>query len=176
MSEWVARSVARIDSATCLFVVNHLDEILGAIPEGGFDVEGSLELLSSCDRRLPAGMEARLALPWGDSVTLETKLPSLDRIPVQEPYEPPSLYVFSREYWAMPSDREEYRCPHDGNPWGDDYVVDYVCGRSHRERNLGWEFTRTVWVRLRARQPSSRSITLATPSSSLDAVVSSAAS
>ena len=149
VSEWVAQSVARIDPATCLFVVDHLDEILGETPDGGFDIQASLEVLSSCDRRLPSGMEARLALPWGDSVTLETELPSLDRVPVLDPYEPPSLYVFSREYWAMPNDREEHRCPYDGNPWGDAYAVEYVCGRSPRERDLDWEFTRTVWVRPR---------------------------
>lgn len=88
MSEWVAQSVARIDPATRLFVVDHLDEILGETPDGGFDIQASLEVLSSCDRRLPSGMEARLALPWGDSVTLETELPSLDRVPVLDPYEP----------------------------------------------------------------------------------------
>lgn len=149
VSEWAAQSVARIDSATCLFVVNHLDEILGEIPEGGFNIEVSLQVLSSCDQGLPAGMDARLALPWGDSVGLEATLPPLDRLPVLEPYEPPSLYVFSREYWAIPNDREEYRCPYDADPWGGGYAVDYVCGRSPRERNLGWEFTRTVWVRPR---------------------------
>lgn len=103
VSEWAAESVATIDSARCLFAVNHLDEILGEIPEGGFDIEVSLQVLSSCGQRLPAGMDARLALPWGDSVGLETALPSLDRLPVLEPYEPPSLYVFSREYWAIPN-------------------------------------------------------------------------
>lgn len=149
MSEWVARSVATINSMRCLFVVSHLDEILGETPDGGFDIQGSLQMLSSCDRRLPAGMEARLALPWGDSVALETELPSLDRLPVLEPYEPPSLYVFSRQHWATPNDREEYRCPYDGSPWGEGYAADYLCGRSPRERSLGWEFTRTVWVRLR---------------------------
>ena len=124
VSEWAARSVAKIASEKHLYAVNHLDEILGEITEGGFDIQGSLQLLSSCGRRLPAGMDARLALPWGDSVALETALPSLERLPVLEPYEPPSLYVFSREYWAVAKDREEYRCPYNGSPWGDGYAVD----------------------------------------------------
>ncbi|WEK61150.1 MAG: hypothetical protein P0Y60_17895 [Candidatus Microbacterium colombiense] len=150
VSEWVARSVATLDSATRLFVADHLDEILGETPEAGFDANASLELLSACARRLPAGMDARLAVPWGDSVALDMELPPLDALPILEPYEPPSLYVFAREYWAIPNDREEYRCPYDGSPWGDEYGVEYSCGRSPRERTLGWEFTRTVWVHARA--------------------------
>lgn len=149
VSEWVARSAATIESTTSRFTVNHLDEILGEIPVGGFGIEESLDLLSACSRMLPARMEIRLALPWGVSTALETDLPSLDVLPVLEPYEPPSLYVFSEEHWSTPGDREEYRCPYDAHPWGDDYVAEYVCGRSTQERRLGWEFTKTVWVRLR---------------------------
>ena len=149
VSEWVARSVATVDSMTARFAVNHLDEILGEIPDGGFGIEESLDLLSACSRMLPAGMGIRLAVPWGDTAALETDLPSLDALPVLEPYEPPSLYVFSQDSWSAPDDREEYRCPYDEVPWGTDYMAEYVCGRSTRERILGWEFTKTVWVRLR---------------------------
>lgn len=99
-------------------------------------------------RRKATGIEIspRLAIPFGFTEALEVALPDLDVAPALAVQEPPSLYLFGPDYLNVPPDREEYRCAYEANPWGDDLVAEYACGRSLYERHRGWEFTQTVWV------------------------------
>jgi hypothetical protein len=122
-----------------------LDEILSADTDPTHDALNGLAVLACVDRLLPAGIRARLAIPFGFVAQLDTALPLLDAPSVSEP---PSIYLFQDEYFSEPSDREEYRRPFSATPWGNGYAAEYVCGRSLRERELNWEFTRTVWVRV----------------------------
>lgn len=131
------------------FTVNHLDEIGVLVGSASEAVTNGITLLRQTGQLINAtGIDIypRLAIPFGLTEALEVALPDLRAAPALALSEPPSLYLFGIDYMNVPPDREEYRCAYETNPWGDDLVAEYACGRSLYERHRGWEFTQTVWV------------------------------
>lgn len=131
------------------FTSHHIDEIASIKPHTVSDVDVGLAVLRVVERfrrELSLDLWAKLAIPFGDSLTLVTELPDLHNVPVTAPYEPPSLYLFAPRFIEVRQDREEYRCPYPAAPWGADIAAEYVCGRSMYERERGWEFGKTIWV------------------------------
>lgn len=148
LSGWIAQQVKLLSEGKHNFLSNHVDEI---DPEFSYDpaaVEQLLDILPALQR---LGGDAvtqstiMLAIPLGWSTELDVSQPDLLHLHGTD--EPPSVYVFAPSYFVMASDREEYRCPVLDSPWDEGYVLEYACGRSIRERVMGWEFSRTLWVR-----------------------------
>lgn len=143
LQEWINHARAELARSPKFFISAHTDEISGG---GVLSRVELLDLLSTVTRMLPS-LRARLALPYGYSSCIDTTLPNLAIPNVDTSDEPPSLYLFADGFLSLATDREEYRCPYPRTPWGDSFAAEYVCSRSIQERTLGWEFSRTVWVR-----------------------------
>lgn len=146
--EWAGRSVAAARRSKQGFASAHLDDI-GATLSSPTSLHEASSLVTRAASALAAiGAAGRmgLAIPVGVSHEIDLRAPGLEPWPNGNA-EPPSLYYFEPSFWAIPGDREEYRCPYPPSDAGDLQVrAEYVCGRSLAERARGWEFSRTVWL------------------------------
>ncbi|MBT0994715.1 hypothetical protein KIN34_10505 [Cellulomonas sp. DKR-3] len=128
------------------FAAIHLEDLR---PPAAVDSAVAIaELLRATEASLGLGSGTgliQLAIPLGLSHELNTSPP--ERLSWANDDEPPSLYFFEPRHWALPSDREEYRCPCEIAEFiGQEVNASYACGRSMAERGRGWEFSRTLWV------------------------------
>lgn len=142
--EWIEKASAEMERSPLRFVSSHVDEIPG---DRGRSLSENLDLLSTVAQNVLQSVHARLALPFGYSERIDVNLPDLEAVPLGSSTEPPSIYLFAADFYALPRDREEYRRPYAQTPWGDSYMAEYVCSRSLRDRALNWEYSQTVWVR-----------------------------
>ncbi|GAA1848245.1 hypothetical protein [Myceligenerans crystallogenes] len=145
--QWVAALAGEVGSGQS-FASGHLDEAGASLWSTESAVQEAITALDAATRvvaDIGAQLVVGLALPLEMPLTIDVQAPDLRKLELID--EPPSIYVLSAGHFLLPSDREEYRCPIEHQPWGSGYHVEYVCGRSLKERELGWEFSRTIWVR-----------------------------
>lgn|GEM_PF-1198746 len=152
IASWFARKVSVASWDRTPFVDSyHIDE-LSIISKGiDADISAGIALLRKVDdlrRSHGVNIELKLAIPFGVSDELDTDPVSLTNVVTPPVYEPPSLYLFGSQHFRVPNDREEYFCPYRDTPWGGDILATYSCGRSMLDRDLGWEFSKTVWISL----------------------------
>jgi len=87
-----------------------------------------------------------LVIPIGLVEILDVVPPPMTELSIIDT-EVAAIYAFSREYFAtFAGGREEFRTTYvEPLPWGDEFAIEYICGRNQSDRARGWEFSRDVW-------------------------------
>jgi hypothetical protein len=152
---WAASEVqALTDNATNFHSSVPLDRLLGASFVQPWDLGAAFRCYSVLVDTIIEerhSFMAALVVPLTTADQLSVPGPEIDSISAEvSPYEPPSLYLFKREFFQLVNRFEEYRRPLRQEilePLSGTVHAFYTCYRAEIAQERAWEYSRAVWFK-----------------------------